>query len=261
MAALALAAGVGVASAAPAPAPSAGAAAPIVPGKTVCTVDDERLVELSGLVADKSGYIVINDSTEFDSRERVFYLDGDCAITERVAVQRQRPARHRGPGALARRQDALDRRHRRQPDEHRAPGNAWRCGSMPVSGSKEPVLHRLAYPDDKAARRRGAADRRRRHADDHHQGVRQGRALRAGGRAARPTTPSRCRCKKVGEVTLPATETPTTRSRRLGRSTVTGAARSPDGTKVVLRTYADAFEWDVAGGDVVAALTERQRRG
>jgi hypothetical protein len=40
-----------------------------------------------------------------------------------------------------------------------------------------------------------------------------------------------------------------------GRLVVTGGAVSPDGTKVVLRTYSDAYEWDVAGGDIVKALT------
>jgi hypothetical protein len=61
--------------------------------------------------------------------------------------------------------------------------------------------------------------------------------------------------KKLGDLTLPKTETPNFLN-AAGRLTVTGAARSTDGKKVVVRTYADAFEWDVAeGGDVVAALT------
>ena len=46
----------------------------------------------------------------------------------------------------------------------------------------------------------------------------------------------------------------------LGRIAITGAARSPDGTRVVLRTYADAFECDVTDGDVVAALTSGKPR-
>ena len=36
---------------------------------------------------------------------------------------------------------------------------------------------------------------------------------------------------------------------------VTGAANAPDGRRVVLRSYADAFEYDVPDGDVVKALT------
>jgi hypothetical protein len=41
--------------------------------------------------------------------------------------------------------------------------------------------------------------------------------------------------------------------------TVTGAAAAPDGKRVVLRTYADAFEWDVSG-DIVQALTTGEPR-
>ena len=40
-----------------------------------------------------------------------------------------------------------------------------------------------------------------------------------------------------------------------GNLLVTGGANSPDGTKVVLRTYSDAYEWTVTGGDVVKAIT------
>jgi hypothetical protein len=42
--------------------------------------------------------------------------------------------------------------------------------------------------------------------------------------------------------------------------TVTGGDLSPDGTRVVLRTYTAAYEWDVSGGDVVAALAEDPER-
>jgi len=46
----------------------------------------------------------------------------------------------------------------------------------------------------------------------------------------------------------------------LGRIAITGAARSPDGSKVVVRTYADAFEYDVTNGDIVDALTTGKPR-
>ena len=252
MAALALAAGVGVASAAPAPAPSAGAAAPIVPGKKVCTVDDERLVELSGLVANKSGYIVINDSTEFDSRERVFYLDGDCAITERVQYSGNGP---RDTEDLAVSPDGktlwiADTGDNPTSTDRRETVVLW---SMPIGGSKEPVLHRFAYPDDKAR----DAEALLISADNVPVIITKtlGPAeLFVPATAIKNDNSEPVALKKVGEVTLPATETPNPLS-AAGRSTVTGAARSADGTKIVLRTYADAFEWDLAGGDVVATLT------
>jgi hypothetical protein len=41
---------------------------------------------------------------------------------------------------------------------------------------------------------------------------------------------------------------------------VTGGALSPDGTKVALRTYTDAYEWDVPNGDVLSAFSSGQPR-
>jgi hypothetical protein len=41
----------------------------------------------------------------------------------------------------------------------------------------------------------------------------------------------------------------------VGNTPVTGAAKSPDGSKVVLRTYSDAYEFDVPDGDIVKAIT------
>jgi hypothetical protein len=41
----------------------------------------------------------------------------------------------------------------------------------------------------------------------------------------------------------------------VGETVVTGAAMSPDGTRVVIRTYSDAYEYEVTGGNLVAAIT------
>ncbi len=60
---------------------------------------------------------------------------------------------------------------------------------------------------------------------------------------------------KVGTFTPEQTGTATKFS-ILGQTWVTGGAVSPDGTKVVLRTGSDAYEWTVKGGDVVAAITK-----
>ena len=50
---------------------------------------------------------------------------------------------------------------------------------------------------------------------------------------------------RVGEVHVP---------------TVTGGDLSPDGRRVVLRNYTAAYEWDVRGGDLVAALSGEPER-
>src|SRR5262249_47188576 len=42
---------------------------------------------------------------------------------------------------------------------------------------------------------------------------------------------------------------------KIGMTRVTGAANSHDGKHVAVRTYSDAYEWDVTNGDVVKAIT------
>jgi len=46
----------------------------------------------------------------------------------------------------------------------------------------------------------------------------------------------------------------------VGFRTATGGDVDPDGRKVAIRTYEDLLEWDVADGDVVAALSTPPRR-
>jgi len=61
--------------------------------------------------------------------------------------------------------------------------------------------------------------------------------------------------QQVGEFTATDTDTPTPRG-AFGRLFVTGAAISPDRTKVVLRTESDAYEFPIKNGDIVASITE-----
>jgi hypothetical protein len=59
---------------------------------------------------------------------------------------------------------------------------------------------------------------------------------------------------KAGTFTPMTTNTPTAVTN--GGSIITGAALSPDGSKVVIRTYSDAYEYHVVGGDVAASITD-----
>ncbi|MGC5017720.1 hypothetical protein [Micromonospora sp. DT47] len=233
--------------------------APVTPGKKRCTIEDPRLREVSGLVATKTGYIVVNDGTLQESRKRVFFLNGKCGIAKD-------PVRYSGAGPFDTEDLALspngqtlwiaDTGDNLTSKERRSRVAVW---SMPVSGAKQPVLHRLSYPErkphDAEALLIGA------------DGlplvitkVPSGKAeiyaptgkLNSGDTEPVPM-------KKVGEVSLPKTTTENPLN-IIGRVAVTGAARSPDGTRVVLRTYADAFEYDVSNGDVLAALTTGKPR-
>ncbi len=80
--------GSGAASAAPVPGASAAQA---VAGKKMCKVTDDKLDELSGIVATDDGVVVINDGSSEDSRKRVFFLDAKCKIVDDVAFSGDGP--------------------------------------------------------------------------------------------------------------------------------------------------------------------------
>ncbi|HEY3010672.1 MAG TPA: hypothetical protein VGJ63_21800 [Micromonosporaceae bacterium] len=247
-----LAAGAPAAWAAPTPAP-AGQAPPA--GKTVCTITSPRLNELSGIVATADGYVVMNDSTNIPDRKRIFFLDAGCKITDEISY----PGGPRDPEDLALSPDHktlwigdIGDNDATDAAKTRSTVALWK---MPVSGSSKPVIYRMSYPDG-----------------DHH----DAEALLIAGNGTpviitkelsgkallySPTGPLKANVqtgvplKRVGEVTLPRGSTTDNPMKAAGRVLITGAARSPDGSKVALRTLADAYEYDVTNGDVVAALT------
>ncbi|NYT96547.1 hypothetical protein [Salinispora sp. H7-4] len=228
-------------------------------GQKRCTVTDDRLRELSGLVATETGYIVINDSTDVESHKRVFFLDADCEVTGD-------PVRYSVSGPLDTEDLALspdgktlwvaDTGDNVTSSTRRERVAVW---SMPVSGDERLTLHRLAYPDNEPRDAEALV------IDD--DGVPMIITKVASGKAeiftvdgelpSGDTAPGKM--KKLGEVELPTTETENAFG-ALGRAAITGAARSPDGTRVALRTYADAFEYDVTDGDLVTALTSTEPR-
>jgi hypothetical protein len=61
---------------------------------------------------------------------------------------------------------------------------------------------------------------------------------------------------RVGELTLPASDTLGGPVGGLGTRLVTGAALSADGTVAAVRTYTDAWLFPVSGGDLVAAFNQ-----
>lgn len=252
---VALIVGGGPARAAPAPAPS-GAGGQVAVGKKACTAKDQRLRELSGMIATAKGYIVINDSTDDPGKKPVFFLDKTCRVVDTVSF----PTEPRDPEDLALSPDGKtvwigDIGDNATATERRTRVALW---SMPVDGSTKPVLHRVSYPQNKPHDAEALLI-----ADDGSPII----ITKTGGKAEifRPSAPLKKNnetpvpLQQVGEITLPKTST-TVLLGAAGRLTVTGAARSPDGARVALRTYADAFEWDVAGGDIVKALTTGKPR-
>ncbi|GIJ20269.1 hypothetical protein [Micromonospora lutea] len=222
-------------------------------GKKQCSITDPRLRELSGLVVTKNGYIVINDSSERDDRKRVFYLNKDCQVVREVPYSGGGPYDTEDLAVspdgktlwIADTGDNVTSRERRKQVA------VW---SMPVGGGSQPKLHRLSYPDGKPRDAEALLI-----GDDKMPliitKVTAGKAeiftpdgpLKTGDTEPVPM-------KKLGDVELPRTDTENPLS-TFGRVAITGAARSLDGSRVVLRTYADAFEYDVQNGDIVGAIT------
>ncbi|WP_234359416.1 esterase-like activity of phytase family protein [Plantactinospora sp. BC1] len=213
-------------------------------GTPVCTIEDERLPEVSGLAATDDGYVVVNDSSDVDNRRRIFFLDRDCAVTRTVRY----PSRPRDTEDLARAPDGTiwvgdigDN------DRVRETVALWKL----APGARSPVLHRVSYPDGahdaEALLLSGDGTPIIVTKDSGTPGLyAPARGLRAG-----QTTPLR----RVGQFTLPRSSTSNPFS-IFGRQLVTGGAVAPDGSRVVLRTYADALEFDVTNGDVVRAVTQ-----
>jgi hypothetical protein len=227
---------------------SAASAASAASGKRVCRVADKRLTELSGLAATASGYVVVNDGADEASHRKIFYLDARCAVVRAVAY----PSRPRDTEDLGIAADGtLWVADIGDNNADRSTVGLWRL----APGAQRPALYRLSYPDgahDAEALLLTAAGTpivvtKSIGAGDVY--VPAG-ALRAG-----KTTPLR----RVGDVALPITDTNNPFS-LAGHLVITGGAVSPDGRYAVLRTYADAFEFDVAGDDVVRAVTKGRPR-
>jgi hypothetical protein len=234
-------------------APSAGAAQATA-GKKVCKIEDERLPELSGIVATDDGFIVINDSSDQSSRRRIFFLDDKCEVVDDVSYSGDGP---RDTEDLVLSPDGKTLWIADIGDnlKQRRTIGLW---SMPVDGSKRPKIHRLAYPDGKHDAEALLLD------GDGNPIIVTKEFGRPAGLYA-PTTELKTEnfegvpMRRVGEVTVPPSDTSGTTVGRLGRATVDGGAVAPGGSKVVLRTYTDALEWTVNGGDVVGALTGKPR--
>jgi hypothetical protein len=245
---------VGAGSASAEPVPTTGAAKP-VPGKKVCKIADSKLTALSGMVATKNGFVVVNDGVPQQSGRKIFFLDAKCKVVETVSFSGDGPLDTEDM-ALSPDGEKLFIADTGDNDKDRNTVALW---SMPADGSKEPVIHRLSYPDD----------------DKH-----DAEALLVGADGTPiivtketskvsgvyvPTGPLKTKntegvpMRKAGEVTVPASTTPASGVASLGRGLVTGAAMAPGGGKVTLRTYTDALEFDVADGDVLAALKNKPR--
>lgn len=234
--------------------PSAWALASSERGETVCTIDDPRARELSGLVAVDSGYIVINDSQLEADQMHIVQLDAGCRVVDVIDY----PTPARDPEDLAVGPDGAlwvaDIGDNINSDTRRETVALWR---VDLRGSRTPVLYRLSYLDDP-------------HDAEALIFTSDGLPLiitkEIDGQAGlylprQPLDPDTVVVlQRVGEFVPRATGTPN-RFGTLGEVLITGAAVSPDWRRVVLRTYTAAYEWDIPDdGDVVKAITTQLPR-
>ena len=66
-----------------------GAAGAAAAGAPVCQIRDDRLKEISGMVATDDGYVVVNDGADDEARRRIFFLDQRCAVVRTVSYPSQ----------------------------------------------------------------------------------------------------------------------------------------------------------------------------
>jgi hypothetical protein len=240
---------VGAGSASVAPTPAAGAAKAAVPGKKVCKIADPRLDELSGLVATKNGFITVDDSASQASHKRIFYLDTACKVVNQVKYSGKGP-RDTEDMALSPDGKTLWVGDIGDNDKVRPNLGLWK---MPADGSKSPVLYRVRYPAGE-----GPFDA-------------EGLMINGDGNpivvtkeankvslfvptgTLKPGETDGVLMKRAADLKLPSSTTDNPLG-LVGRLVATGAAVSPDRSKLVIRTYADAFEFPVSDDNLVAAV-------
>ncbi|MDQ0369221.1 hypothetical protein J2S42_005890 [Catenuloplanes indicus] len=234
----------------------AAAAAEPAKGQEVCKLSDEVLSELSGIAAYEDGYFVINDGSDNPAEAtKVFYLDGKCKLQGNRTIEY--------PGEPADTEDMVlspDGKTLWVGDVGDNEGKRATIGLFKIdltAESPEPVYYPVRYPGDNAPN----AEALLVNGDGTPIVVTKEAAVAHFWIPAAPLekTADGIELKQAGEWKIPLTETSTWLGVP-GRLAVTGGAVAPGGAKVALRTYADAFEWDVQNGDVIAAVTGGEPR-
>ncbi|NUT31903.1 MAG: hypothetical protein HOV79_02405 [Hamadaea sp.] len=233
--------------------PSPSAPATAAQGKKMCKLSDAKLGEVSGIVAAGTGYVAVNTTTGIDnvaaSHQKIFVLTSACKVSRSQAYSGSGPL---SPEDIVRAKDGTLWIADTGKLADRTNIALWK---VPAAVSA-PQIFRLSFPGGQK---------------------REIKALLVNGdgtpilvsfetdRTARLYTPSAAlvanqtvELKEVGKIDILPTVTDNYLG-GFGRKGFVGGAVSPDGSKVALRTLADAYEWDVTDGDVLAALKTEPR--
>ncbi|WP_146135279.1 hypothetical protein [Antricoccus suffuscus] len=231
--------------------PAAAAAPAYAAGTDVCTVTDSRIVEGSGLLVRPDGYDIINDSGD---QVEVFHLDQECQTTavSVVAIDpRDTEDLARGPNGLLYVADIGD-------------NNAVRDSvALELVDPADPSLaqiRRFRYPD-------GAHDAESLFVQSDGRIVIVTKSLTGLSGVYRSSEPVDIApgatdmpqpLDKVGDLRIDKTDTPGGPVGWLGSRLVTGAAASADDTLIALRTYTDAYIWDLDSPDIAGTLVGKK---
>lgn len=218
------------------------------PGKRLCIITDKRLAEISGIVATEQGYLAVPDGTSGGRALQVFELTHRCRVSQRHSFVRD-PF---DPEDMAVSRDGT--LWIADTGDNKLQRDTVALWKIPADRSTA-TLYRLKYPDAKR-------DAEAILVQPDGTPVIITKDLDGGGVAQIfvPTMPLQSKqtvpLKKVGELKYAFTGTGGGPVGGLGQRLVTGAALSADGSRAVVRTYTDAYEYQVSGGNVVSALTK-----
>jgi hypothetical protein len=241
---VAIAGGQAVAWAAPTPAPSPAASN----GTAVCTVNDQRLVSASGLSVNASGFLITPGQSDTNPESlSVFHVTPQCSVSSVDT----RPRLPRDLSDLAVGSDgATYVADFGDADASRSSIAVWKLGSNGATS-----IYRMSYPD-------GAKDARAMLLAGPNSPI----VVTTTGDVYTPSQPLKAdipapgiALTKAGHFAPPRSDTPNPLG-LVGSSFITSGAVSSDGKLVVLRTYSDAYEWQVGTAGVAATITTGQPR-
>ncbi len=244
--------GAGSAFADPSPTPgSTGPAIPVptaVAPTTVCSLPSS-VTNISGMVATSSGYVVVNELTDANATRVITYLTSGCSKDHVKSYSRTA----RDPeDIVADKSGNLWIADIGDPNLNRPTLALWK---VPANGGPT-VLYHFVYPGATPHMAKAMVldgDGRPIFITQPASGSGPAEMYEPAAGPLATSSTVNTPLINVGSFTPEDTGTDN-KLEGPGRLLVTGGANSPDGTKVVLRTYSDAYEWTVTGGDVVKAI-------
>jgi hypothetical protein len=207
------------------------------------------MIGLSGLIVTRTGFVAISDSNTDKRAIRVWFLDRQCRFVRSISYPR---SAYDPEDAAIGRDGTIYVADIGDNASRRTSIGLWRISP----GSRAPHLNRYRYPDHAHD-----AEALLLAADDTPIFVTKEPGISHLFIPTAPADPTGrpVALREVGSFAPIATGTANGLG-IVGSLLVTGGANAPDRTSVALRTYSDAYVWNVPDGDVVKAITTTSPR-